>query len=311
MSVSCSSFRRHDEGRPVIGFDLAVDGAIVRGADDSTPLLFVLGPRETDVSIDAGSSSQISFDGLTASDKLIEIWLPARANVIVESVAVDDDATVSAPVHDGKRWVHYGSSISHCMEADRPSEIWPAVTARTTGANLINLGLAGSCHLDQFVARSIRDMTPDVITLKLGINIVNALSMSERAFIPAVHGFLDTIREGLPATPILIISPIYCPSAEDHVGPTILGDDHKFHVTTASPEVRPMALTLRRIRDILRSIVDTRRGLGDANLTYLDGLELFGPADADELPDDLHPSAAGYITMGNRFAVIAQKQGLL
>jgi len=50
----------------------------------------------------------------------------------------------------------------------------------------------------------------DFISLKLGINVVNGDSMRERSFIPAVHNFLDTIREKKPNTPILIISPIIC-----------------------------------------------------------------------------------------------------
>ena len=311
ISVSCSAHRMHNEAKPTIGFDLAIDGEIVAGACDEHALIFVLGPGANDVAIEAGASSKLSFDGLPPTDKLVEIWLPARANVIVESLSIHDDATASIATHGGTKWVHYGSSISHCLEAERPSDVWPAVAARKTGANLTNLGLAGCCHLDQFVARTIRDMAPDVITLKLGINIVNALSMSERAFIPAVHGFLDTIREGLPTTPILVISPIYCPPAENDVGPTGRDANGKCITTIAPAELRPMALTLRRIREILSSIVDSRAASGDENLSYLNGLELFDEADIGDMPDDLHPNANGYVTMGDRFATIAKARGLL
>lgn len=40
---------------------------------------------------------------------------------------------------------------------------------------------------------------------------------------------------------------------------------------------------------------------GDANLHYVDGLELFGPDMAHMLPDDLHPDAEGYPAMGRNF----------
>ena len=53
-----------------------------------------------------------------------------------------------------------------------------------------------------------------MITLELGINVVNGDTMRERAFVAAFHGFLDTIRDGHPKTPILITSPIICPIAE-------------------------------------------------------------------------------------------------
>lgn len=34
--------------------------------------------------------------------------------------------------------------------------------------------------------------------------------MRERTFRPAVHAFLDTIREGHPDTPVLVISAVAC-----------------------------------------------------------------------------------------------------
>ena len=37
----------------------------------------------------------------------------------------------------------------------------------------------------------------------------------------------------------------------------------------------------------------------------MDGRELFGPDDLADLPDGLHPNAAGYRTMGERFARLA------
>ena len=47
--------------------------------------------------------------------------------------------------------------------------------------------------------------------------------MRLRAFAPAVHGFLDTIRDGHPTTPLLVVSPVLCPIHEDTPGPTHAG----------------------------------------------------------------------------------------
>ena len=61
------------------------------------------------------------------------------------------------------------------------------------------------------------------------------------------------------------------------------------------------ALSLRRMREILEEVVETRSA-DDLHLHYLDGLRLFGEGDLAELPDGAHPSPAGYVQLGERFA---------
>ncbi|MFL6051371.1 MAG: hypothetical protein ACJ72W_00405 [Actinoallomurus sp.] len=68
------------------------------------------------------------------------------------------------------------------------------------------------------------------------------------------------------------------------------------------------ALSLSVIRDVLHRIV-TERSATDPNLHYLDGRELFGESDVADLPDALHPNAAGYRRMGERFAAFAFADG--
>ena len=87
---------------------------------------------------------------------------------------------------------------------------------------LINLGLGGSALLDPFTARALRDTPADLISVKIGINLVNPDLMRLRAFAPAVHGFLDTIREGHPTTPLLVVSPHPLPDPRGHPGPAAL-----------------------------------------------------------------------------------------
>ena len=67
--------------------------------------------------------------------------------------------------------------------------------AREADVELVDLAFAGQCQLDPFMGRVIRDTAAHLISLKLGINLVNAASMSERTFGPAVHGLLDDIRD--------------------------------------------------------------------------------------------------------------------
>jgi hypothetical protein len=253
--------------------------------------------------------TMLRFDDLPAGKKTVEIWLPQTAVVEVCALRADEPMI---PHEDRRgRWIHYGSSISHCYEAHSPTRTWPAVAAGLAGVNLLNLGVAGECFLDQFAARAIRDEPAAFISLKLGINVVNADAMKPRTFAPAVHGFLDTVREGHRTTPILVVSPIVCPVHEETPGPTLPRDPEGPFVASAqpvAPEVAALGLPLRRIRATLEEIVRAR-SVDDANLHYLDGLTLFGEGDVADLPDLLHPNGDGYIRIGERFAAAAFAPG--
>ena len=279
-------------------------GSSVTHADSFGGNSVVLNRKDpTDIRIDRGEADTIYFDNLPAEMKTCELWLPHNAFLELRTLELNDAATLREPEKDSRpNWTHYGSSISHCMEADVPAFIWPAVAAREAGLRLNNLGFGGQCHLDQFVARTIRDTPADLISIKAGINIINADSMIERVFEPALHGFLDTIREGQPDTPIMLISAIFCPSAEDNPGPTVPGKDGKFKTIEGHELLRNGSMTLKQSRKVLERVVEVRTRAGDKNLRYLHGHELFSADDAGDLPDDLHPNPAGYIRMGERFA---------
>ena len=208
---------------------------------------------------------------------------------------------------DRPRWVHHGSSISHGSVATYPTEPWPVVAARLSGLDLVNLGFGGSALLDPFVARTIRDTPADRISLKLGINLVNQDLLRRRALGPAIHGYLDTIRDGHPETPLRLISPVHCAIHESVPGPTgpdmaALAEGRVAFVAGGDPEqVARGALSLEVVREVLADVVERR---GDPHLTYVDGLALYGAADEERLPlpDNLHPDSATHALIGERFA---------
>jgi GDSL-like Lipase/Acylhydrolase family len=256
-----------------------------------------------------GASHTSTFSELAEGVKLLELWLPH--NESVELIELRTDAPVAAVPVAGARWLHHGSSISHGSNASTPTQIWPAVAARRAGVELENLGLGGSALVDPFLARVMRDTPADFLSVKLGINVVNLDSMRLRSFVPAVHGFLDTIREGHPETPLLLISPIFCGIHEDTPGPgaidpaSMASGQVRFTATGDPAEVRLGRLTLRVIRDAMASLVERRAD--DPNLHYLDGTRLYGEGDSIEhpLPDALHPDTATHQIIGERFADFA------
>ena len=284
-------------------FTVVVNGVIGESQPVISPHVFLLDRFDpTKVEFVEGATTVVTFAGLGTHSKTIEVWLPQNARVEVSGISVSDGATIArTPENSLPRWVHYGSSISHCMEATEPTGTWPAVAARLSQAELTSLGFAGQCHLDQYVARTVRDMEFDIFTMKVGINVVNLDSMRERTFAPALHGFLDTVRDGHPHTPICVISPIYCASAETKPGPTLPGKDGKYFTLDRTASESFGCLSLTQMRNVIRGVVESRVAAGDMNLSYHDGLQLFGQDDAGDMPDDLHPNAAGYQRMGERF----------
>ncbi|MEU2056028.1 GDSL-type esterase/lipase family protein [Streptomyces bungoensis] len=262
-----------------------------------------------------GPVGTVRFTGLPDQDKDVEIWLPH--NETTELVALRTDAPVEAVPDRGRRvWLHHGSSISHGSDAAGPTTTWPALAASLGGVELINLGFGGSALLDPFTARALRDTPADLISVKIGINLVNTDLMRLRAFGPAVHGFLDTVREGHPDTPLLVVSPILCPVHEDTPGPTApdlgaLAEGRLRFRAAGDPAERAAGkLTLRVVREELARIVG-QRAAEDPRLHHLDGLALYGEPDFAELPlpDGLHPDAAAHRRIGERFAALAFAPG--
>ncbi|UXY33940.1 SGNH/GDSL hydrolase family protein [Streptomyces albidocamelliae] len=294
--------------RPDGVYDLFVDGRAAGSATATGGNTLTIDMSTGRAEHRPGPVATVRFAGLSDAVKDIEIWLPH--NETTELVALRTDASVEPVPDRGRRvWLHHGSSISHGSDAASPTTTWPALAASLGGVELINLGLGGSALLDPFTARALRDTPAGLISVKIGINLVNTDLMRLRAFGPAVHGFLDTIREGHPATPLLVVSPVLCPLHEDTPGPTVpdlsaLSEGRLRFRAAGDPAERAAGkLTLGVIRAELSRIV-RERAADDPWLHHLDGRELYGEADFAELPlpDGLHPDAAAHRRIGERFA---------
>lgn len=222
-----------------------------------------------------------AFADLPKGEKLIELWLPQLGNFALKSLTLGTGATLKPHADKRKRWITYGSSITHCGSAESPSFTWPAIVARERDLNLTSLGFGGQCHLDAQVARMIRDQPADYLSICAGINIYGSSSLNLRSFGPALVGFVQILREKHPETPLALISPIFG--------------------TKRETETNRMDLTLVDYRQCVREMAELLLQEGDANVHYVDGLDLLDQTYAHLMPDGLHPNAEGYKIMARNF----------
>lgn len=290
-------------------FDAVVDGTLVASASLPDAVMVTMDlttGRSTTTPADPGEI-RVELGADDGRVRHVELWLPHVESVELVSLAAD--APLLPVPRAGRTWVHHGSSISQGSNAATPAGTWASIAARAGQVGLVNLGFGGSALLDPFVARVIRDTPADLISVKMGINIVNADVMRRRAFAPALHGFLDTIRDGHPDAPLLLVTPLHCPIHEDTPGPgafdlAALGRGVvRFRATGDPAEVAAGRLTLTVIREDIERVFRDRSAT-DPHLFLLAGPDLYGPGDADAhpLPDALHPDAATHRLIGERFA---------
>ncbi|ANE04613.1 SGNH/GDSL hydrolase family protein [Corynebacterium crudilactis] len=287
-----------DSGRSGGKIDVLIDGAPAL----STP---TSGGETTQVDFTTGATThsveapqKITLENLSAAEKVVEFWLPH--NEEIEVISLDANAPLETVEDTRPVWINYGSSISQGSNATSPTAIWPALVAQAKQLNLRNLGFGGSAMLDPFMARLIRDTPADLITLEIGINIVNADVMRRRGLEAAVDGFVATIKEGHPNTPIKIVSPFYCPIHEQTPGPgafdtSTFGSGQIKFIATGEPD-NFGRLTLEMVREVLEGFVEKQK---DPHLSYLDGASLYAEGDAPLL-DNLHPDEATHALIAQR-----------
>ena len=237
-----------------------------------------------------GDGSEMTFADLPAGRKNIELWLSPAYKVRIDGIEIADGTNIY-PVEDKRlKWITYGSSITHCVRAASPAMTWPAIVARKKNFNLTTLGYGGQCKLDPMVARMIRDMDADFISLKLGIN-VHSGELNPRTFPAAVIGTIAIIREKHKDTPLVVCSPIFSPPRESE--PNASGN------------------SLENMRIAVKNAVESFQKRGDKNIYYVDGMKIFGPELGDYLPDELHPDAKGMEYMAENFMTeVFEKHGI-
>lgn len=255
--------------------------------DDPCPLdVLVDGARVARLPVTPGPDGTVTLATDLPAGHRVELWLPQYGCSGVLAVEFDGGRYAPAPVApSGPRLLVHGSSITMCRQADGPTTAWPSRIALEHGWDLLNLAYAGTCLLDQPVARLIRDTPADMISLCLGVNVQTHGSHSARSLLPAVIGFLETVLDGHPDIPVVVVTPIAARPEREAPGPS--------------------GLTLSQIRGIVADGVQRVIDARPAPLVRLvDGRELLGEDELDLLVDTVHPGDAGCAVLAERIAAL-------
>lgn len=261
------------------GGTLSVAG---HGADDCAPYDVLINGELTHRLPAAGSHRHIVELAGLPPNSLVQVWLPHFGDFTLGQATFDGGSVITAG-ETGPRWITYGSSITHCQQADGPSQTWPALVAGRNGWQLTNLGLAGECQLDPVAADTIAQTPADIISLCVGINSYNAAVFSERSYGPALQCFIKTVRAAHPDVPIVVITPVLSLPREG--------------------KANQVGWTLADYRRATEQTIAVMQEQGDDKLQVVDGAAvLTGQEALERLPDTLHPDTAGYALMAQRLA---------
>jgi lysophospholipase L1-like esterase len=207
------------------------------------------------------------------------VYLPEGMGPRVTGLRVTQGAVQAAS--KGPTWLAYGDSITEGWLATAPALAWPAIVARRSRLDLCNLGFAGAARGENPVAEQIAAIpSADLISIAYGTNCWNRTPKSIDQVTADLAAFLEIVRGGHAEAPILVISPIVRPDAEQT--PNSLG------------------ATLAELRMAMESTAAAAR-----RVTVISGRELVSESD---LVDGIHPGNEGHAAIAT--AVSEASEGL-
>lgn len=228
---------------------------------------------------DGSADQELSL--LTLPDRAmrqITIYLPNNHEAHVLAVGVDPGSRFGspAPFAAAKPLVCYGSSVLQGTGSDHPGMTYPAALARRLNLDFVNLGFGGAGKAEPQVVALVNQLEACGYLFDLG---------KSYGFQPAdpYLAMLKAIRAAHPAAPIFCVTPIY--STKEAADPEYLKRSED-------------------LRTLMRGAADQLRQAGDAWIFTLEGLVLFGPADADLFHDPLHPNDQGNARIAQRLEPI-------
>ena len=229
----------------------------------------------TKFTVPATNIEAVVFESDTKDVRNFIINLPLYQNMDDIEIGINKDAKLYKPTsHKNKgRVVIYGTSVTQGGCAARPGMSFTNILSRKLDKEFINLGFSGSGLGEKELADIINLIDDvDLIILDYEANGGATGDMKNN-----LEPFIDTLRNKSKTVPILVLSKI--PFSVDAFNKK--GMDHrKFYY------------------DFQKDMVAKKIKEGDKHIYFLDGNNLFGNVDVDEMTvDGYHPTDLGFYMM--------------
>ncbi|MCI3926290.1 GDSL-type esterase/lipase family protein [Paenibacillus sp. TRM 82003] len=226
------------------------------------------------------ASERCPREAMRFDPELFRIVLPLNGAVRIASV----EGSLSPPRPEqlpARRCLAYGSSITFGGDTSVPSGGYAAMAARQVGVDFFNLGLAGSCYLEEEMADYVASRDDwDFAVLELGINVIGFMDPEEYG--SRVREMLGRISRRQP-------------------GKTVFAIDLITHHRDFSNN-DPIAAEYRAR---MKQAVET---VNAPNVVYIPGRTLL-PSFDGLCVDLLHPSTAGMHEIASRLASAIRDNG--
>ncbi len=230
-------------------------------------------PSDVEALVRAAEASGSPWD-----PRLVRLVLPY--DYVCRLVRIEGDLEPPRPGQcPPRRFLAYGSSITHGGTAVRPTETWAMRVAQALGIDLVNLGLAGNCRLEPGIAEWIAERRDWAFaTLELGINLIDRMEAPE--FAARADRFLRILGRARPE------AQIFCIDLFTN-GRDLAGDD--------------------RIAAYRNAVRDAVASSGSDRIVYVNGKDFLDPA-IGLCEGLLHPSSRGHEEIARKLAVIIRAE---
>lgn len=150
------------------------------------------------------------FD-LGAGEKTVTVYLPWSLRTVLQSVALDDGATL-IPVRREKKLLVFGDSISQGYDAMLPSRTYTTQLADFLNAEEVNKAI-GAEHFVPELAALREDFDPDYISVAYGTNDWSHRPLEEIR--QDSRKFYTTVSNLYPKAKIIALAPIWRKDCDD------------------------------------------------------------------------------------------------